>query len=185
MSTRGNEKVEQYLKPDLRFPFGLIFEYKLKNNFYLATNLNYELKGVHGRRLEITDELGNNLGMGTIQTRIGYITIPLLAGRDFGSKTIFKAQLGRFIGIRTSARSIARLDNGTKSEWNNIVYYESLDFSVSIGAGVSIPLNARLRAGFQVCNNLGLANISRLQVAGNGSIKTNSVNGMLNLVYTK
>jgi hypothetical protein len=53
--------------------------------------------------------------------------------------------------------------------------FNKADLGLSGGAGVEIPLK-RYVLSFEIRDNFGLSNISKLPVANDGSIKTNALN---------
>ncbi|WP_306352017.1 porin family protein [Flavobacterium sp. '19STA2R22 D10 B1'] len=168
---RGN-KVAEENNSALDFLVGLSYEYQFTESFALKTELNYERKSFKKDAfLDATSSRRYEL-----KTTLNYITIPILAKYSFGNNKNFFINSGPFMGNF--------IDDTFKIDGKNFdaggTIFKNIDFGWAFGAGTSIKLNKTNNLNIEIRNNLGLSNISKLRTINNGSVKTNSINLIVN-----
>ena len=167
--------------PLMAFSAGLTVQYNLPKVVSFVSGFFYEKKGetVSGH---VIYPSGNQEAF-KVKYFFNYITVPLLARFSFGKKIKFFAEGGGFVSYLT--RSYTR-SSGTAVNYSNdntTFFYKRPDAGVSAGLGISLPLGEKLLLNIEARNNLGLMNISVFPVYNNKSLKTNSINLLVNLAY--
>ena len=171
---KGNVLIEN-ADAGISFLIGASFEYYLYESLSLKTNLNYERKSFNTKIPEFDDIGFPTGGEVKITTNFDYLTLPIMAEYEFGNSKKFFVNGGPFLGFLLS----------TKSKADNFPYYDStllnkkIDIGLSFGIGTKIYLNDRSSLNIELRENLGLINISDVEVFDNGTIKTNSLNLIL------
>ena len=177
-SLRGND----YLKNnDISFGFsgGLTFQYNFTKLLSLRTNISFERKGLT-KKIQATDELGKPIGEITIQSNFDYLTIPLLARFTFGKKIHFFVNAGPFMGYLLKQKEVVE---AFEDYTDNTDDFKRLDFGITTGLGMSIPIQDKLLLTVEIRNNLGMVNTSHISIANDGSIKTISTSLLFGIAY--
>jgi hypothetical protein len=179
ISIRGNPIIKKYHNSTIGFTGGIFVQYNLNKFLSIRTNINFERKGSVVES-NFTDSRGNNL-IYTNKLNYDYSTIPFLVKTTIGNKYKFFVNAGPYIGFLIGAKNILKstLINSS-SELNG---FNSIDWGLATGLGVSIPIKQKLALSIELRNNLGLHNISALKVMDDGTIKTNSTNLNLGVAY--
>ena len=76
-----------------------------------------------------------------------------------------------------------KVDNGYKDVTDNTENDKRIDLGAVLGAGVKSPLNKRYKFIVELRENLGLINVSAVEVANNGSIKTNNLSFLVGISF--
>ncbi len=151
-----------------------MFEYYLKENLSIKTNLNYERKSFNTQNFG-TDEFGFVNNEVEITTNFDYLSFPILVKYEFGNSKKFFVNSGPFLGFLLSTKSKA--DGFPDSDSTSL--NKKLDLGISFGIGKKFNLNDKNNLNIEIRENLGLINISDVEVIDNGTIKTNSLNLIL------
>jgi outer membrane protein with beta-barrel domain len=166
---RGNELIEN-TDAKIDFLIGVSFEYSLKENLSLKTNLNYERKSFVGVK---------TIGFIPVEIKVtsnfDYLSFPILIEYDFGNSQKLFVNGGPFIGFLLSGKSKA----GGFPTNDLTSLNKKLDIGLSFGIGKKFYLNDKNNLNVEIRENLGLINISDVEVINDGSIKTNSLNLIL------
>lgn len=179
-SVRGNDIAEEN-KAALDFLVGASFEYAFNENTSLISNINYERKSFSR---EITNSFfidpldpSFNDNNAKARTTLSYLSIPIMLKYNFGADKNFFINGGPFIGFFLD--SGVKVD-GEKVEDDGNDVFNSTDYGLSFGIGTKVKLNETNNLNIELRNNLGLSNISAVEVFDDGTLKTNSLNLVLN-----
>jgi hypothetical protein len=176
VSMRGNFVVENSQKSKLGFTIGVFLQYNFNANLALRTNISFERKGCAFGSHTGYDSAGNPASVKSF-SRFDYLCLPILVRAGFGKKYRIFINAGPYIGYLLGQADVTKI-NGEKSIEKHIANFNKADLGVSGGAGVEIPLK-RYVLSFEIRDNLGLSNISKLPVMDDGSIKTNALNFLI------
>ncbi len=182
ISLRGNSMVDDN---DVRLSTstGLSFEYYIDRSFSLKSGLAYERKGAKSS-IVLRDETEVILGNQDIRVNYDYLTLPILASFATKGKTKLFVNAGPYFGFLISQKmKYSAVGSYPEITTNNIDYSRRIDFGLSMGFGLYIPLTEKLLFDLGLRENLGLLNTSKTEVIYDGSIKTNSFGLQLGLKY--
>jgi hypothetical protein len=180
---RGNEFLNKQHLPAIAFSSGLTFQYNFSKYIALRTGLAFERKStrVGGTYSEYAGSAFNF----KMRYNFDYLVLPLLLRASLGEKVKFSMGAGPFLAYLLKQKTVVTEGrshlNGLDNE--NTGYYKSLDFGITLGAGVQVPMKEKIALSFEVRNNLGMNDISTLPISNNGTIKTNSTQLLLGIVY--
>jgi len=147
--------VVELLMPDIRylpgFNFGVVGEYAFDDHFSIMSEMNFQEKGF--RIAENTDInlLNINIPVGVrVDTRLRYLSVPLMAKYKFGSGNVkaFVAA-GPQIGYALNGRVKTKADLLFDINLTNIPIgfsssaYQRFDFGGVLAAGIDIPVSQR------------------------------------------
>ncbi len=169
----GNNLIEN-ADAKIDFLIGVSFEYYIKENLSLKTNLNYERKSFTNKSFGV-EEFDFSINEVKITTSFNYLTLPILIKYELGNSKQFFVDGGVFIGYLLNNKSKA---NGFP-ESDSTSLNKKLDGGLSFGIGKKFNLNDKSNLNIEIRENLGLINISDVEVFDNGTIKTNSLNLIL------
>ncbi|NOX48019.1 MAG: PorT family protein [Chlorobi bacterium] len=174
LSSFYNKKGTQY-----SFLFGLnlgvINHYKIKNHFYLITELNYERKGGYMLANGITPFWDQNF-----TTKLNYISLPILAKITIGRAECFYFNGGPFVSYLFSATERSVLTESSTGELvsddtqNFTTLYKRFDFGLGLGLGVSIDIYEQMKLIFDTRYNISF--IPLLKDSHYSNIKNHSIN---------
>ena len=102
---RGNQLIDN-ADAKIDFLIGVSFEYYLKDNLSIKTNLNYERKSFNNQSFGI-DQFGFPTNEVEITTNFDYLTLPILVKYEFGNSKTFFLNGGPFLGFLLSTKSKA------------------------------------------------------------------------------
>lgn len=169
---RGNDLIKKS-NADLGLLFGISFEYYLNEDFSIKANLNFENKSISNDDIYFADDY-------ILETKAKashkYIVLPIMAKYNFGKNKNFFVNGGPFIGYLLKVTS--KTSGYPDSDFSDL--FKKTDFGLSIGIGTKIPLNEKSNLNIEVRENLGLSNISDVPVYDDGTLKTNSLNLIVN-----
>jgi hypothetical protein len=160
------------------------FGFKLNEHFFIVSNNSYETKGIHYNNIQITDNNGNLIGNGSIKGKLEYIDFDVLARYLIGSKNLkYYANAGPYFGLfmkgtQETKPSSPTMVNGTLFsgyETNLNSQFKKIDFGLSLGAGIWLPLKENTNFTIGLTGNIGLNNISSYPVVDNGNIRTKNI----------
>jgi len=150
---------------------GVALQYNFKKVFSLRTGAMFELKGATSE-ITFTDQSGNIIGKGEIKQDLGYLTIPLLLRATFGNKINFFVNGGPYWASLLTAKLIIEPVPANIDHEQDIKYqFETTEFGVSGGIGVSALFNELILISLEVRNNMGITDIS----PGTYEVKTRSL----------
>ncbi|MDR2970481.1 MAG: PorT family protein [Bacteroidales bacterium] len=186
---RGNDMIKNYHKPTIGFSAGIFFQYNFPKIFSLRTNIAYERKGsvlkdMKDIQITTVDQPSEFVGRATIHTNYDYLTFPILVRATFGKKVNFFVNVGPYFGCLIKQTTVVKIKESKISQtYEETSYFKRFDIGIATGLGLSVPIKTNFAFSFEVRNNLGLYNVSKIPVANNGTIKTNSTNFLLGFTY--
>jgi hypothetical protein len=163
---RGNEILKKWHQPDTRFTAGVFFQFNFRKFFSVRTGALYQDKGsvIKG---PFPDGKSETIGTSHFQ----YLSIPLLLRATFGKKIIYFVNAGPSLECLLSAWNQIEM---APAHRENLPDFNTVDFGLTGGIGIGVPLCHSILISLEARNNLGLTNISQLPAGDGGSIKTNS-----------
>lgn len=179
---RGNDFIKQHHLPTLGFSGSLWGQYHISQHFYIKTGFGFERKGSFTNE-EVKDMNGQPLDNVTANINFNYLNIPLLFGATIGNKRRFYVNGGPFLGYLLKQTFVYRGETIPKTIQDNTHLDKKLDLGASLGLGFILPFKEKFAYSFEIRNNLGLRNVSKVPVFNNGTTKTNSTNLLMGFVY--
>jgi hypothetical protein len=170
---RGNSLIEN-ADPKMDFLIGASFEYYIKENLSLKTGLNYERKGFTNKSFGF-EEFEFSSNKIKVTTNFNYLILPILIKYELGNLKQFFVEGGVFLGYLLNTKTKA---SGYPTD-DSTSLNKKLDVGLSFGIGKKFNLNDESNLNIEIRENLGLINISDVEVIDNGTIKTNSLNLIL------
>ena len=181
-SLRGNDVIDKYHHSKIAYSVGISLQYNFTRRFSLHANLGYENKGSKVEA-QLTDNLGNPIGISKGHTNFEYLIFPILARASFGKEITFFVNVGPYISYLLRQTNTSKVGNSPSMTLDNTYNDKRFDIGISSGLGISIPLGHKFKFSIEARDNLGFYNISAASVSNNGSIKTNSFNFLVGLTY--
>ncbi|MDT0557205.1 porin family protein [Ichthyenterobacterium sp. W332] len=175
-SLRGNPVAEEN-KAALDILFGASFELPLKDRLSLKMDINFESK-------RVTNEFSNLGGFdplletSSLSLSLNYVAIPVMLKYRFGKDQRFFVNGGPYYAAFRNVKT--KVDGNTVDDNESDSLFQNSDFGISAGIGMSFPVNDNSTINLELRNNLGLNNISKVEIVDDGSLKTNSLNLILN-----
>lgn len=183
---RGNASIETYLaKPSL--VANITLDYFFNEKVFLTTGLGYESKGAR-QEFFFTDASGTSDGSSENTLNFNYLTLPIMCGYSTTGKVKFYVAAGGYLGFligqETKREGFNQFTNTNReSTFEDSDSYKKLDVGASFLLGLKIPVNERLSLDLSFRDQLGLSNISDVEIIDGGSIKTNSFALQLGVKY--
>ncbi|WP_291110509.1 porin family protein [Flavobacterium sp. UBA6195] len=177
-SLRGNDLAED-LAPGISYLVGVSAEFFLKENLSISANLNYENKTAKDNgNVYLIDEYGFPTMIKSDSKSIyNYLVLPVYVNYYFGKKDDFYVNGGLFLGYLLNSKfSSKNSDNDTDTTDMN----KKIDAGLVFGFGKVFQLNDKNNLKLEIRENLGMLNTSDFDVYNDGTIKTNSLNLILN-----
>ncbi len=179
---RGNELIDEY-NATIGYSAGVAFQYNFPKMISIRTNLAFERKG-STRKFPAKDQDNNTIGKITFNTNFNYLTIPVLARITFGRKIKLFINIGPYFGYLIKQTEVMEAFNEfPETTTNNTENDKRFDVGITGGIGGGIAIHERILLTLEIRNNLGLYNISKIPVYNDGSVKTNSTNLLVGIVY--
>ena len=178
----GNALVRLSNNAVIGFAGGAAFQYNFPKYFSIRTSLLFERKG-NGSKGTALNYTGGNEGTYTLRSNFDYLTLPVLFRASFGKKVKYFVNAGPYFGYLIKETYKIKGTNIPSTSTENTNYFQRPDVGLTAGIGFSAPLTKVLALSFELRNNLGLYNISKLQVYSNGTLNTNSTNLLVGLAY--
>ncbi|GGC95624.1 hypothetical protein GCM10011508_23530 [Flavobacterium lutivivi] len=179
---RGNPQIENF-NAGIDFLAGVSIEYKLKEKLSLIANINYDRKtasqSLYTEIIENPDDPGF-YGDVKIKFKNQFISMPVMAKYKFGTNNSFYVNGGLFASFLLKSQLWNDYDDADTDVTDD---YKKLDFGLVFGLGKSFELKNNNKISIELREYLGLNNISSVQIANNGSIKTNSLNLICNYSF--
>ena len=181
---RGNEFIKANHDPTFVFSGGLSLQYNFPKIFSLRTDMQFERKGsVVVVVSTFTDIVGNVTGQGIIYVNSDYLTAPILLRSSFGKKVKFFVNTGTFFGYLIKQTFATTTPNYPNINIDNTRNDKRLDLGATAGFGLSIPIKDKFLISWEIRDNYGLLNVSKVPVVNDGTVKTNSTNLLIGFAY--
>ena len=159
---RGSSTIENNFKGGVSL--GLMFQYNATELFSIHSNISYENKGVE---VSNTEWVCTNCPKNATILEYEYITAPILARLNFGSKAKFFVNAGPYFGYLINY------------EWVD----NHFDFGLASGLGGQIDLNNKLNLSLEVRNNWGLVPVKLHPMFEGDNLYNNSINLLIGITY--
>lgn len=172
----GNDPMKHYWSGIVGFSVGGQIKFNLTNHWGLAASPSYEQSGGHthipGAFYFPTSSFDPNIynipDYFNYTTRLGYLIMPIQAEYTIGVKVRFKINGGVYAGILTNKSERHYFDPIVNKYAYYLVpvqkfeienEYKSMNFGLSFGMGVQIPVNRLILIDLTARDNLGLSDI--------------------------
>jgi hypothetical protein len=177
-SLRGNAYADN-LTANFSYLGGLSFEYFLKENLSIGANLNYENKTIKDNTyIYLIDQNGfGERVKNDAKIKYNYLVLPVYVSCYFTPKKNFYVNGGLFVGYLLNSKFTSKRFNDTTDTSDK---NKKADGGLVLGFGKVFKLNEKNELKLELRENLGLVNTSDVEVYNDGTIKTNSINLILN-----
>jgi hypothetical protein len=154
-----NKNINDLYNSRTGYAAGIALQYNFPKVFSLRSGAMFETKGTTTDIL-LVDNAGTPVNTGEVNYVLGYLTIPLMLRATFGNKINFFVEGGPYYASLLSAKlKYTPLPPHTETEANMIDFYNSSDFGISGGVGVSSIFNNLIVPSLEVRNNMGITDI--------------------------
>lgn len=176
----GISNTRGILESGIGYTGGLFCQYDLSKIFSAHVGFGYEQKGANDD-IKVTDSTGNPLYQVSIKQNYDFLTMPVLVHADFGSKLNYFVNAGPYFSfLLKQSLQVDDPNNNSTSETDNTSNYNRFETGFSLGVGLSFSIIEKLSLSFEMRNNLGLTNLSKIEGA---TAKTNSAHFLVGLSY--
>ncbi|HLG35760.1 MAG TPA: porin family protein [Bacteroidia bacterium] len=156
-----NETINELYDSRTGYAAGFALQYNFPKILSLRSGAMFESKGTTSD-LTLVNISGNPVSTGELKYDLGYLTVPLLLRATFGNKINFFVQGGPYWATLLSAKlKYEPVPPNTDTEIDMIHLYESSEFGVSGGIGVSSIFNNLIVISIEVRNNMGITDIAK------------------------
>jgi Outer membrane protein beta-barrel domain len=193
----GNDPMKRYLSGIVGFSVGGQIKYNLTNHWGLVASPSFEQTGGHAHIPGTIYFPASSFDPNTYNipdyfnytTKLGYIIMPIQAEYTIGVKVRFKINGGVYAGILTNKSDRHYFDPIVNKYSYYLVpvqrfeienEYKTMNFGLSFGMGVQIPINKLILIDLTARDNLGLTNIYIKPSVG--ALRTNSLNLLAGVV---
>lgn len=172
-------------KSRVGYGVGISSSYTINTHLGLKSGLFYERKGMKDL-INFTDNDGNPLGSEVLFNN-DYLILPILFSYNTEGDVKFYIDFGPYFGYLLKEESVlteSELYPEIKTDLTE--YSKRFDFGVSIGSGISIPLNSRLLCDVGVKGDFGLmdtSNSNNSVITNGGRIIPNSIGLNVGIKY--
>jgi hypothetical protein len=140
---------------------GIALQYNFPKVLSLRSGAMLETKG-DVTNITFTNVQGNITGSGEMKRTLGYLTVPLMLRATFGNKINLFVQGGPYWAALLSARvNLDVVPDTFEYEPDIKDLYESSEFGVSGGIGVSSVFNEMIVLSIEVRNNMGITDVGK------------------------
>lgn len=177
---RGND-VARSNNSTIDYLIGISLEVPLNDDFSIIGNVNYERLALTRNVpfVAVDDPFDPVLSEGGYGTRLTlkHITVPINLKYYIGQSKGYYVNGGVF--ARYFLDESVRI-NGAKVDGSSYGSFQDFTYGVNLGLGMRFPIDEKNAINVEVRDNLGLSNITRQPTINGGSVKTNSVNLIVN-----
>ena len=170
-------------KPAIYGSGGFIFQYNFKNFLSIKTGFSYQRKGFQLNNLLFTDASGNTIyGNGKSNSRLDYLTFPVLVKASFGKKVQFFVNAGPYAGYLLQKTDRTTLNGSSTTQKDDLKYagLNRWDFGVAGGIGIAIPIRTFWVISVEARNYTGLMDIA---TSSNAQWRTNTTDLRVGVAY--
>ncbi len=166
---RGNEYAK-YNNFKVGYLIGVSFDYYLKQNLSLKSNLNYERK-IRKFQLTYFNYEAEETGKENFREIYEYINLPILLKYEFGNAKFF-ANGGPFLNFLLNEKIEPNYPNDNSDV---ITEKKKIDFGLSLGIGTNISVNEKNDLTVEIRDDFGVIDTGGVPSQIDGSVKTNSI----------
>lgn len=157
-------------KPTASVVLGPTFSYHFSSNMAISSGLMLERKGT------VVETFVNP---STTRINLDYLTLPILARYSFGNFVNWYVNAGPYVSYLIQENRIFSNSSTFAAESKNTDDFKRMDFGLSGGIGIRVPVMCNVYFNTELRHNYGLNNISALPVYKDGKLQTNSSSLML------
>ena len=182
----GYDQTTVFYGSQYRFSAGLSVEYFICKHLSVKSGLAYERKGAQTYRYPMDDVIDGYWPPNNMDKKMNfdYLTIPILGSFSTKGKIKFYMDAGIFLGFLVSQKDLIAADGSNPERIDdNYATVRKLDFGLSLGLGLKIPLSNKLLLDFGLCNNTGLININKTYLSNDEVLRTGSNGLQIGLKY--
>ncbi|WP_018343803.1 porin family protein [Cytophaga aurantiaca] len=159
---------------------GLFVQYNINNTFALRIDPAFERLADKTDKITYTNQNDNMIGPGTTHFHYDYITIPVLVRASIGNKLKYFLNVGPSFSFLLNQSVISDWTPDRKT--NRTDYYQTLNFGITGGIGVALPIKEKFSLSFEIRDNLGLTNIST-STNSNYAFRSNATSLLVGFAY--
>lgn len=170
---------------DHRFTYsiGLNTEFTISTLLSLKSGISYERKGLKKRYI-MPDEDDLSVSSVNHYFNFDYLVLPVLFSFSKGEIVKVYLDLGPYFGYLLRQETISgAIYNTPEQSSNDISIYNRMDFGLSFGTGIAIPINSKISFNAGIKADIGLIDIMKTDVDHDGSVKTNSLGLQVGIKY--
>jgi len=179
---RGNDILKKNNTSAPGFAGGLSFQYNFSEKIALHMDVTFDKKGAVAH-VDQLDSNGNSVGKITTHSNFDYLTLPIMLRYTLHKKVDLFIEAGGFAAYLLKQNFVVKQNDTGKVVVDNSYKDKPLDFGISLGIGLCIPIKERLALNFEIRDNFGLFNVSDVPVHNNGTIQTNNTLLICGLVF--
>lgn len=147
--------------PNIGFYTGLSGQYNFNAHFAIHTELAFDRKGT---KVDITfsDRNGNKTGTGKQVNQFNYLTLPILFRATIGNKVKYFLQAGSYVSYLLNAtfKNSSSIDDPRLNlNINETSHTTPMDFGMSAGLGVLIPVKEKFAISCELRGNYGFVDV--------------------------
>lgn len=164
---------------------GLISEYEINSQFGIKSGISFKRKGIKSS-ISFIDTVGIVSGPFDVYYNSDYFIVPIVASFSTKGNGKVKAYFdgGSYIGYSLSQRITQETYNHNSEITTNYTdYIKRIDFGVSLGSGLYIPLGKSFVFDIGLNANLGLLNARKDDKNSDHPLKPNSVGLLMGIKY--
>jgi hypothetical protein len=175
----GTSIAKDYRSPLMGLHVGGHIKLNQSQHWGIKFLLSYDQIGWSYNSLVIENNTGSGLLNVDMLIKLNYLNLPMLAEYSFGKKVKIHVNGGPFMGILLNNKIVTKLNepvppNEQAKTETSSDYRKKMNVGLSLGSGIQIPLDSKLKLDFNLMNNLGLSNIYKSNTSEVGDIKTNA-----------
>jgi hypothetical protein len=155
----ASSTVQSKRAPQIAGTAGLFLQYNISNMFAIRTDPAFERLSDKSTEIIFTDPNGKSIGSGKMYFHYDYISVPILVRASIGNQVKFFLNAGPSLGFLFNQTTISELTTQT-SKTKNTDRYQTLNFGITSGIGIALPVNEAFSLSLELRNNFGLSNIS-------------------------
>ena len=156
------------------------FKINITHHFGIKTLLAYDQVGSSYGALVFENSTATGLVNGELVNKLNYLDLPLLAEYSSGNKIKFNINAGVFAGYLLKYTLITKTDEpGVRAKRTYPDTRKSMNFGVSAGTGIQVPITNTIKLDIGIQDNLGLSNTYK----SNGTKKINSLAVIAGLTF--
>lgn len=167
--------------PAFAYLGGINLEYPFNAKLSLRMEINYERKSQKAdNNIQIRQNFDDPVQdyNFTSKRNYDYIVVPILVKYSFTNENSFYLNGGPFVGflLQSKVTNNLNVSGFNSSDLSTTKDTKKNDFGLSFGIGKNFDWNNNKTISIEIRENLGLTNISKVDVWNGGTLKTNSIN---------
>lgn len=187
-TAHGDGVSKDYMSPLSGLHMGGYMKINRDEHWGFKFLLSYDKIGWIYKSLSIQNNTGTGLVTADILFNLDYLNMPVLVEYSFGKKLKLNFAGGPFLGILLNNKIVTNLrqpipPNQEASSQVSSNNRESLNFGLSLGTGIQIPIASKIKLDFNLRNNIGVTNIYKSNSGQGSTIKINTFSILAGLTF--